>query len=427
MVMIRFLFKGLVRDRSRILLPFLTVAIGVFLTVFMYGYIKGAEYQIIEFNADLLTGHVKVMTRGYAAEPETLPNDLALDGIGRLVAGLREEYPGTTWAPRIRFGGLLDIPDASGETRAQGMVIGTAADILTPGSAEIRRLGLANTVARGRLPQKPGEILIGEILADRLKLEPGGTATLIGSTMSGSMTTANFIVSGIVRFGVRALDRTGLVMDITDAQAALDMEDAAGEILGWRTDGPYEREFIEGLAARFNGKSEAESGDDFTPVMKTIRDQSDLAAMLDQFGAVQGAILAIFILAMSLVLWNAGLIGSLRRYGEIGVRLALGEPKGGVYRAMLAEAVMVGLLGTIAGTVLGLALSYYLQAHGINISGFMKNAAVMLPSHLRSRVTAGSYLIGFIPGILSTLIGTAIAGRGIYKRPTASLFKELET
>jgi len=88
---------------------------------------------------------------------------------------------------------------------------------------------------------------------------------------------------------------------------------------------------------------------------------------------------------------------------------------------------MVGVLGTIAGTILGLALSYYLQAHGINISGFMKNAAIMLPSHLRSRVTPAAYFIGFIPGMLSTLIGTAIAGRGIYKRSTASLFKELET
>ncbi len=392
----------------------------------MYCYIKGAENQIIEFNADLLTGHLKVMTKGYAADANAAPNDLALTGAGKLVAELRAEFPGTDWTPRIRFGGLLDVPDEAGETKAQGTVIGTAADILTPGSAEIRRLGIAKSIVKGRLPEKSGEILVGEILADRLKLEPGGQATLIGSTMNGSMATANFTVAGVVRYGVRALDRMGLVLDITDAQSVLDMEDAAGEILGWRTDGPYERGFVEGIAARFNDQA-GPSGDEFAPVMKTLREQSDLASMLDQFGAVEGAVLSIFILAMSLVLWNAGLIGSLRRYGEIGVRLALGEPKGGVYRSMLAEAVMVGVLGTIAGTVLGLILSYYLQAHGINISGFMKNAAVMLPSHLRSRVTPAAYFIGFIPGMLSTLIGTAIAGRGIYKRSTASLFKELET
>ena len=54
-------------------------------------------------------------------------------------------------------------------------------------------------------------------------------------------------------------------------------------------------------------------------------------------------------------MWNAGLIGTLRRYGEFGVRLAMGESKGGVYRSLLAEAVIIGILGSIAGTILGLA------------------------------------------------------------------------
>jgi putative ABC transport system permease protein len=130
---------------------------------------------------------------------------------------------------------------------------------------------------------------------------------------------------------------------------------------------------------------------------------------------------------MSLVLWNAGLIGNLKRYGEIGVRLAIGERHGRVYRAMLAESLLIGILGTLAGAALGLALSYYLQAHGINYGSLMKNAAIMIPTVIRSRITPFAYVIGFIPGLLATLIGTAIAGRGIYKRQTSQLFKELET
>jgi putative ABC transport system permease protein len=219
MVMIRFLFKGLMRDRARTLIPFLTVAIGVFLTVALFGYIKGTESEIIRFNADMLTGHLKVMTQGYADEADRIPNDLALTGVEKLLRELKTTYPGTVWTPRIRFGGLLDVPDAQGETRAQGPVIGTAADILTPGSAEIGRLGLSRSIARGRLPARAGEILIGEALAARLGIGPGETATLIGSTMNGSMTTANFIIAGTVRFGVRALDRMGLIMDLADGGA----------------------------------------------------------------------------------------------------------------------------------------------------------------------------------------------------------------
>jgi putative ABC transport system permease protein len=46
---------------------------------------------------------------------------------------------------------------------------------------------------------------------------------------------------------------------------------------------------------------------------------------------------------------------------------------------------------------------------------------------LRSKITPLSFVIGFVPGLLASLIGTAIAGRTIYKRQTASLFKELES
>jgi len=49
-----------------------------------------------------------------------------------------------------------------------------------------------------------------------------------------------------------------------------------------------------------------------------------------------------------------------------------------------------------------------------------------MPSVMRAYVTPNLFFIGFIPGLFSMLFGTALAGRGIYKRETARLFKELE-
>jgi putative ABC transport system permease protein len=129
---------------------------------------------------------------------------------------------------------------------------------------------------------------------------------------------------------------------------------------------------------------------------------------------------------MSLVLWNAGLLGGLRRYGEVGVRLAMGESKGHVYRSLLAESVLIGLIGSVAGTALGLALSYWTQANGFDVSGFMKNSSMMMPGVFRTEVTSDSFYVGFVPGLFATFIGTALAGIGIYKRKTSQLFKELE-
>ena len=49
-----------------------------------------------------------------------------------------------------------------------------------------------------------------------------------------------------------------------------------------------------------------------------------------------------------------------------------------------------------------------------------------MPSVMRAYITSDLFYVGFIPGLFSMLLGTALAGRGIFKRETARLFKELE-
>ena len=130
---------------------------------------------------------------------------------------------------------------------------------------------------------------------------------------------------------------------------------------------------------------------------------------------------------MSIVLWNTGLIGGLRRYGEFGIRLAVGEYKGHIYRTMIYESVIIGIFGVIAGTVVGLFFSWLLQEYGINVGNMMKNSSMMLPSVFHAKITPVAYYLGFIPGLFSTVFGSMLSGIGIYKRKTAQLFKELET
>lgn len=423
--MIKFILKGLLRDRSRSLFPLLTVMIGVLLTVLLFCWIKGAETNFIEASAKFESGHVKIMSRAYSSESDQIPNDLAYIGVGGLLQGLKQDFPEMIWAPRIKFGGLLDVPDETGETRSQGPVAGMAVDLFSENSEEGKFLELEKTIVRGGLPAAPGEILISEDFAQSLEIQPGETATLISSTMYGSMSTYNFVVAGTIRFGITAMDRGAMVADLADIQKALDMEDAAGEILGLFNDLSYRDAKAEEVTAVFNDRYAGQE-DEFLPVMDTLRNSSGMGDILDMIGVFVGAISGIFLVAMSIVLWNAGLMGSLRRYGEIGVRLAIGEKKGRLYRSMMMEALMIGFVGTILGTVLGLALAYYLQAKGINIAGMMKNSTLLISDVFRAKVTPVSYVIGFLPGMVATFLGSAISGIGIYRRQTSQLMKELE-
>ncbi|MFC1822065.1 ABC transporter permease [Thermodesulfobacteriota bacterium] len=423
--MIRFLLKGLFRDRSRSLLSFLVITLGVMLTVLLHSWISGVLGDMIDYNARFSTGHVKIMTRAYAGNMDQVPNDLALMGVAKLIDGLKRDFPDMHWVKRIRFGGLLDVPDKDGETRAQGPAIGLAVDLLSEGSTEIVRLNIEKALIRGNMPRKPGEILISEEFALKLGVKPGETVTLLSATMHGSMAMHNFTLAGTVVFGIGAMDKSAMLMDVSDAQLALDMQDASGEILGYFNNIFYDDARARSLAEQFNANY-SDQGDEFSPIMVRLAEQNELGGMMEYTTRMIGIFISIFLGAMSIILWNAGLIGGLRRYGEVGVRLAIGEDKGHIYRSMIYESVLIGILASLAGTFVGLVIAYILQAVGIDFGAIMKNVTMIFPTVFRTRVTPTAYYIGFLPGLLATVLGTMLAGIGIYKRNTAQLFKELE-
>ena len=423
--MIKFLFKGLMRDKSRSLLPIIVVALGVMMTVLLQSLLGGFMSESIESTANFTTGHLKVMTRAYSENSSQIPNDLALVGVDTLKKSLQKQFPDITWAERIQFGGLLDAPDSIGHTRSQGNVMGMGISLMKS-NEEIDRIGLRSRLVSGKFPTKAGEIVMSDDLFHKMNLKLGDKVTLISSGMYGDMAMYNFRVSGTLHFGINVLDRGMMIADIDDVRAALNMENAAGEILGFFTGETYDNKLAKETAKTFNAQYAA-SKDKFAPVMLPLADMNDMGFMVAYSESIQTFIVMIFIIAMAIVLWNAGLIGGLRRYGEFGLRLAIGENKHEIYRTLIAESFLVGTVGSVIGVILGLLISWYFQVVGINYGDMMKDSTFLMPSVMHAHINFTTYYIGFVPGIFSTVIGAMLAGIGIYKRQTANLFKELES
>ena len=206
-----------------VVVPIEVVSIGVALTVTLSAYMKGAFGGMIDQNARFETGHVKIMTRPYADNIDQLPNDLALLEVDQLINSLESDYPQMDWEKRIKFGGLIDVPDEKGESKGQGPAAGLAINLLDETSHEADRLNIESSLVKGNIPARNGEAMIGQDFAEKLNLGIGDIVTFFGTTMNGSMTFQNFVVSGTIRFGAGAMDRGALIIDITDAQSMLDM------------------------------------------------------------------------------------------------------------------------------------------------------------------------------------------------------------
>jgi len=423
--MVRFLIKGVLRDRSRSLLSFLIIVGCVTLTVFFRGFFAGFLDDMLRQSAVLLTGHVKVTTRAYAEEADLIPNDLAILEVDSLLVALSADYPDLFWSPRITFAGLLDIPDEHGETRTQSPMMGIAVDLISEGTRQPELWELGGKITRGRLPREPDEVLLGEEFAGRLEVEPGETATFIGATMHGGFTTYNFHVAGTVSLGVSGIGEYFILADLEGARQALDMEGAASEIFGFYNDMYYDDPAAVALTAGFNSIHNR-ADNRYSPFMQALRDQNQMGQIVDIANIEMWVIILVFMTVVTIVLWNLGLMNGLRRYGEFGMRLAMGETQSHVFRTTLGESAIIGLGASVVGTAIGLLLTYLIQEVGIDYSSMMKGYDFPMTLVMRAKVTPDCWFIGFVPGVLATMLGTMLAGRGIFKRQLAQLFKELE-
>jgi len=426
--MINFLFKGLIRDRSRSFFPLIIITAIVSIIIFFSGFLNGI-YNSLFFNTALVnSGHIKVVTHAYNLEYQLLPNDLAILESDKLIDNLDKQYQEYMWTPRITFAGLLDVPDNNGETLTQSPVFALGVDFLSNNSTQFEVWNLHDKITKGKVFLNENEILLSEKLAERLNISPGNVITFIGSTMDGAFSTYNFLVSGIFNLNLGPIDKDMMIVDIKGAEIALDMENAASEILGYKKDLFFNDKETVSMRNEFNIQF-SDTTDLYRPFMLALRDSNQMSTIVDFSNVIMFIIMALFLIVVTLVLWNMGIMNGLRRYGEIGMRLAIGETKGHVFKSMIIESLMIGFLGSFFGTIIGISVTSYLEKVGLDYSkaiDSLNSSNFAMPNVFYPQVTSELFYIGFIPGILATVFGTMLAGRAIYSREMAQLFKELE-
>jgi putative ABC transport system permease protein len=431
--MIRWLLTGIWRDKTRSLFPFLVISVGVTLLIYLLGFMEGIFAGMIDISAHLDTGHLRFVNKPFYDEEHLNPLDRSLAGQKETLQWLQQNGDSRIeWSPRIRWGALMDVPDEKGETKSQTPVVGMAIDLLDKNSPERERLDLEKSVIAGAIPSRAKEMLIGYKLADSLGIQLGDTVTLLGQNFDGGMATDNYQVVGFVKFGLAAMDKKMALIDLVDAQQTFYMEDMVTDFLGflplsvgYKKYDLLKQDIMEHLPALKQSPPAGWASDD-EPVILSVLDQRNLRELSVKFELVDDVVIGVFTLLMVLVLWNAGLLNGVHRYGEMGLLLALGETHKKLIALMTLEALMIGLLGSLTGCLVGGSLVYYLQEVGVSTHGIFESSGLMMSDTIRARASLDAFVFAVIPGIAASVLGNLIANLAIYQRSEANLFRELE-
>jgi putative ABC transport system permease protein len=369
-----------------------SICCGVIGLILSGGFIEDSLVQLREATIHSQLGHLQIHRVGFHAQGAQLPYKFVIDDPEPILRKLKASPEVEDAMARLSFTGLLN------NGRTDIPILGTGLE-----SEKEAALGSSITIVSGRqLTGRGGpEILLGEGVANAAKLKPGDSASLLVSAAGGALNHLDFKVVGIFRSFSKDYDSRAVRVPLRAAQELCDVKGANAIVLALKTTESTDE--VAALVERELGGGGYE-----------VRTWHQLADFYDKTAALyqrQFAVLQIIILvAVLLSVANSVNMSIFERTGEFGTLMALGDNQGKIFRLVLAENLLLGVIGSGLGVLLGMLLAWIVSVVGITMppppnssSGYV---AVI-------RFTPRIVGVAFVVGLLATVLAAIMPARRV--------------
>lgn len=345
--MLKLAFRNIFRNRSRTALTLAAIVSGVAAIIVSGGFVEDTFVQLRESTIHSRLGHLQIFRQGYLEYGQRDPARYLISSPKQVTEALRPIPHVKEVMARLNFSGLANNGQADLPILGEGVEPGKEA-----------RLGTATTLVAGRALRDTDAFgaAIGEGVAAALQLKPGGYLTLMVNTPQGALNTIEFQVVGVFRTFSKDYDDRAVRIPLAAAQELLST--AAVHSLVVLLDNTDTTDQVQSAISGLLGKQGYE--------IKSWHELADfysktVALYKRQFGALQ------FIILVMLVLSIASTINMtvFERTGEFGTLLAIGLRRPQIFKLVLVENILLGLLGGVLGVVIGVALAGIISGIGI--------------------------------------------------------------
>jgi len=395
--------RNVIRHGSRTLITALVMTAGIGMFIFFDSILAGMDRMTIDSMMDYTESSLSVMTKEYKADIRALPLDKAIEASGEITDGLRTALPTLTGiTPRTNFLGYAS-------NRIDSLpVIATAVDAGTDG--EVFKISAG--VATGTwLTGSGNEIVVGKGLAADLGIVVDDWLVLSADTVYETRNADEFRIAGILDIPSPEIMKSGLYMDFGTARNFL------GEGLGVNelyVSLPRNSTLDKDLAISKEAASIVESGFPgltSTPIAEAANDYLAMRNMKSKYSYM---IILVVLLIAGVGIVNTILMSIYSRIKEIGVLRAYGLEKRQIYRLFAIEGVLIGVVGSLGGALLGSALVWWGSTAGIPLDamiGKMDLGSIPLAGTLRGEWHPATILFGVCFGIVASWIAARIPAR----------------
>ncbi|WP_344892866.1 ABC transporter permease [Actinomadura meridiana] len=205
-------------------------------------------------------------------------------------------------------------------------------------------------LSAGHAPQGPSEIVLDEKTAEKGKLGVGDTARVLTSGAPRQMRIVGLIDAG------NLMGATFTGFDTATAQKLL-LKPGYFTDIEMGSTGPSQTELRDRVAKALPGDLEAVTGEKLREESK-----SDIATMMNFFRTFLLAFALISIFVGAFIIFNTFSMLVAQRTRELALLRAVGAARAQVTRAVIGEAVAVGVVGSTLGLLAGAGLASLLQS-----------------------------------------------------------------
>ncbi|MHC4558696.1 MAG: ABC transporter permease [Planctomycetota bacterium] len=397
---IQIAWRNLGRNIRRTALAILAITVGQFALLATDSLMRGYADNIRLAITGPMIGHVQAHAAEWRQERAI---DLVIEDAESIVTQIQADPTVMNATARI-YAPVLFAPE---QDAFVAMVVGLQSNI------ESHEWGLLSGMTE---PLQKGKVLIGHRLARKTGAKIGQEIAVVGQAADGSLANDLYVIQDIIKCPVDMVNQSGVVMSLEDAQQLLYMPNAAHEIVVRTNQSGQEKQLVERLQ-QMEGLNEAEvmSWQELVPELVVILNTSDWVGYF---------VIVIVCIAALAGIANTLVMSTFERMHEFGMLLALGSRPRRIVRMIMYEAILTGLLGVAAGTLLGYLFVWMTSSTGIDMASWggsggevadMAYKGLNLPLHIYPRLEIFDALLGLVAILATSLVGSIwpawIAGR----------------
>jgi len=408
--------KNLSRSRLRTSISIIAIAFAIFAVVFARGLISGVLESFFENHIHYKAGHIRIIDNEYKLKERLMSLNYTLNGFnGEGYSEMSEKIRSVEGVeqivPRLKFGAMVSLED-----ELVGMM-GWGIDPVE----EIKFMGIDKNIIEGRMVQEGNkEIVMGAGLLKKIGREVGDKVTILYSTPFGSFKGSTFQIAGKYQSDIQGINDKVFFLPIDQAQRILEMPGEVTELLLITSDHNKAASVLPGLNELFS--REDESG---KYLLQLWNKDYDLIEMFDFAAEIYNSIYVFIIILACFVLVNTLIMIVNERTREIGMMSALGLKGREILYLFTMEGVIIGILGSAVGTVLGGILTKVCSVVGLDYSAAFEgvDTTVWLMSPIYYTVFSLENLVFcFTLGVIVVTIACIIPARKAARlEPTEAL------